>query len=673
MSDRGIIVKGESAPLLQVNDFKIPLLPHQVFAADWVRGNGKSLLIQSPAGSGKTLAALASLVRTAETNENATAIFVYPTLELIHNQIASIKKSLIQLGYRPKIFGLRDSFEQGSYNVSIIEGTGEFLHTLAFFDRYGRRRERYRSFGRILAETLEHDAKIKILATTPDALYLIASAHYGSSARLLTEAAHSSLIVVDEFHAYWGISLANLLYSLKIIDELGERGKRLLFLSATPSEKSIVMIEKLFDPLSRINLAELIQKNSTYSQVRLRNISYDVALQLHALSSLRHMQSISKLVQKILNDGGSKTSGNGIVPCVIILNSVLDATRLAKALISEGFDVKQAHGLIPKDLRSIQGDVVVGTSAIELGIDFETNWLLFEGREASSFLQRFGRVGRHFKGNAVAFVPENVLKMEIPSLFENRNGFEEFVNRSLLHSDNYSEFSQSEYGAELLSAIILSVFNALGSDAKDKQIEKSKEQILKLGARIESLLGQQSDLGLLLSRRVPKILSQRPSMRGGGVSLTVFIDSLGSALRIDLADSFEKLQDCQILSSNEIEKLLQNGHLSKETVTLLLYAADVGSPILKASDIAEARIRVEAAVNEQSIGVNVIGERSPASIFVDGQLFNDSQALLNETLFHVTNSYRDWRLNPTVVYESNSNKFVVFGSNSLLSCWLSNH
>jgi CRISPR-associated helicase Cas3 len=670
MSDPGIIVKGESVPLLQISNFKIPLLPHQAFAADWVVGNGKSLLIQSPTGSGKTLAALASLVRIAEANENATAVFVYPTVELIHNQIASIKKSLVQLGYRPKTFGLRDSLEQRNYNVSIIEGTGEFLHTLAFFDRYGTRRERYQSFGRILAETLDHEAKIKILATTPDSLYLIASAHYGSSARLLTEAAQSRLIVVDEFHAYWGVSLANLLYSLKIIDELGGRGKRLLFLSATPSEKSIAVIEKLFDPLSKINLAELIQKVSTYSQVGLLNISYDVALQLRALSSLRDMQSVSKLVESILCEG-RKATDDGIVPCVIILNSVLDAARLAKTLCSMGFNVKQAHGLVPKDLRSIKGDVVVGTSAIELGIDFETNWLLFEGREASSLLQRFGRVGRHFKGNAVAFVPENVLKLQIPSLFQSRNDFEEFVNNSLLHSDNYSEFMQSEYGAELLSAIILSVFDALGSDAKDKQIGKSKEQILKLGNWIESLLGQKSDLTLLLSRHVPKILSQRPSMRGEGVSLTVFIDSLGSALTIELVDCFEKLQDCRILATDEVQQLLENRQLSRETLALLLYAIEVGSPILRANDIAKARILVEVAVNEQSIGVNVSGQRNPVSIFVDGQLFNESQILLNEALFHVTKWYPDWRLNPTRAYESRDNKFVVFGSNSLLSCWLS--
>jgi CRISPR-associated endonuclease/helicase Cas3 len=40
-------------------------------------------------------------------------------------------------------------------------------------------------------------------------------------------------------------------------------------------------------------------------------------------------------------------------------------------------------------------DLLVGTSTVDVGVDFQINFLLFESRDAGSFLQRLGRLGRH--------------------------------------------------------------------------------------------------------------------------------------------------------------------------------------------------------------------------------------------------------------------------------------
>jgi len=673
MIDHRTIVRGQSAPLLHVNGFRIPLLPHQAFAADWVDSKFKTLVIHAPTGGGKTLAALATAVRIAEKKEHVTAVFIYPTNELIQNQLVSIRKSMIQLGYRPRIFGLEYPLEQGDYDVSLIEGTGEFLHSLAFFDKLGRFRERRQSFGKVLADVLGHEARMKILATTPDSLYLLVSAHYSSAASLLTEAAHADLITIDEFHAYWGVSLANLLYCLKIIDKLGKE-KRFMFLSATPSLELLELLRKIFDPLATIDLAEVVDEEErqdrgiTYNQVGMRSISHDVSLRFHSLSSLRDLESTYRLVKDVLTQR-SQDPHHEAVPCVVILNSPLDAVRLADFLSMKGLNVKQSHGLIPKEMRSIGGEVVVGTSAIELGIDFEAEWLLFEGRESSSFLQRFGRVGRHFKGNAAAFVPDRILKLQIPKEFADRNEFTNFINQSLLRSETYCQFVCSSTAVELLSAIVIGICNQLKSIREEVIAKESEELILELARSIQDSFGQGTiNLRAVMQRSIPRLLAEKPSLRGGALSMMVFVDRFRSVLTLDAVDVFEKLEELQALTSEEIERLLESTHLSNEAIAMLLYAINTNFHTLRAKDITKNRAKVEVAVKEQNTGVSIATKRNPLSIFVDGQPVKESQRIFEGTLFHTTNKYYDWRLNPVSAYESRG-KYVVLGSNALLSKW----
>lgn len=44
---------------------------------------------------------------------------------------------------------------------------------------------------------------------------------------------------------------------------------------------------------------------------------------------------------------------------------------------------------------SLQADLVIGTSTIDVGVDFKINLLWFESADAGSFIQRLGRLGRH--------------------------------------------------------------------------------------------------------------------------------------------------------------------------------------------------------------------------------------------------------------------------------------
>ena len=96
------------------------------------------------------------------------------------------------------------------------------------------------------------------------------------------------------------------------------------------------------------------------------------------------------------------------------MNSVLNAIRLEDRLVESGFvrdSLAIIRGLSHRSIRDTKGKLLaLGTSAIEVGVDFRCDYLLFEALEAASFLQRFGRVGRHGPGKAIVLVPPNAFQ-----------------------------------------------------------------------------------------------------------------------------------------------------------------------------------------------------------------------------------------------------------------------
>lgn len=85
----------------------------------------------------------------------------------------------------------------------------------------------------------------------------------------------------------------------------------------------------------------------------------------------------------------------------IIVNSVASAQRLVAQLrplfAFHGLSVEPNTGFDALDRRraSYKADLLVGTSTIDVGVDFQINFLVFESRDAGTFLQRLGRLGRH--------------------------------------------------------------------------------------------------------------------------------------------------------------------------------------------------------------------------------------------------------------------------------------
>ncbi len=103
----------------------------------------------------------------------------------------------------------------------------------------------------------------------------------------------------------------------------------------------------------------------------------------------------------------------------ILVYSVATARRLYARLKEYfeplGITVGENTGLTKREDRrdSYNKHILVGTTTVDIGVDFHINYLIFEAWNAGSFLQRFGRLGRHVgfgRYEAHALIPRFVLE-----------------------------------------------------------------------------------------------------------------------------------------------------------------------------------------------------------------------------------------------------------------------
>ncbi len=138
-----------------------------------------------------------------------------------------------------------------------------------------------------------------------------------------------------------------------------------------------------------------------------RQVLHQTELHLHQLGERESAEdwltaNLERLIA--LWQGATRRRPKG----VIIVNSVATARRitrlLTQGLAPHSITVGENTGLTDLERRrlSIECDLIVGTSTIDVGVDFDINLLIFESTEAGDFLQRFGRLGR-VRRNEVPF------------------------------------------------------------------------------------------------------------------------------------------------------------------------------------------------------------------------------------------------------------------------------
>lgn len=324
-------------------------------------------------GDGKSLAGLLPLlVHTRET------FALYPTNELIHDQFASASNpnGVLAQWQRPPRWA-------GRVDAALLDMQAEER-------TYARR-------GDLLQERFsEH----KLLLSNPDIFHAIMQfcyQHPGRARDWLASRVGTMFqqLTFDEFHLFEVPQVAALLTGLLFVHEQTAGKLKTLFLSATPRVDLLPLLQ-------RAGLrSRVVAPTGTYAHGAdpgqgWRQILHGTTLHVAKQRAEEWVeQHLDTILLPFFQQRHPHAKG------ALIVGSVAAAQRLYQRLkapfAAVGLTARLNTGLTDRQDRrdAYEADLLIGTSTVDVGIDFQINFLVFEASSAGNFLQRLGRLGRH--------------------------------------------------------------------------------------------------------------------------------------------------------------------------------------------------------------------------------------------------------------------------------------
>ncbi|MBW4435419.1 MAG: type I-D CRISPR-associated helicase Cas3' [Pelatocladus maniniholoensis HA4357-MV3] len=359
---------------------------HQLATLSALRDPKNDVIINTAiTGDGKSLAAyLLAMI------DDVSTMATYPTNELARDQQKQIQnyKDKFQPKKDPQIYRL---------NAAILE---DFIETNKLPNKQ--------------SGLINLSDQAEILLTNPDIFYYIHDFRYlrrfkkdgktkGENANKLFSKIddYYKLFIFDEFHVFSSAQVASIFNAILLIKHTVP-GKKFLFLSATPNDLLLEFFDKSGIRYKEINPAKEHKYCFLEGGNQWRPISQPITLFFPqtlepSLSSSYDwlIENSESVILKFFQDyPGSKGA--------IILNSIAAVKKLVKHFKSIfeplGLKVRENTGLTGETEKAasvVEADLLLGTSTIDVGVDFRINFLVFEGADAGNFIQRFGRIGRH--------------------------------------------------------------------------------------------------------------------------------------------------------------------------------------------------------------------------------------------------------------------------------------
>ncbi|PSB20200.1 type I-D CRISPR-associated helicase Cas3' [Phormidesmis priestleyi ULC007] len=358
---------------------------HQAATLEALRDAAVDVVFNSAmTGDGKSLAAFLEVFQ-GECN----AIALYPTNELARDQETQTRQYIADF--------------QPPNNPRVTRLSGAELETYAENEDISK--------GAAIAT---RTSQSEILLTNPDIFHFLHRGAYiikgnkGDSPDKLWGRIDKDfdLFIFDEFHVYAAPQVASVINTMLLIRSTNRR-KKFLFLSATPDIQLMGRLEKAgfrcrtVSPIeqNKYQFPETLEQQQQLKTQNWRQVARAIALNFVSL------EPVAKASESWLKDNANlilqQFQQHPHSKGAIILNSIAAVKRLTpffQALLhSQGLVVSENTGLSGKSERerSLMADLVLGTSTIDVGVDFKINFLIFESSDAGNFIQRLGRLGRH--------------------------------------------------------------------------------------------------------------------------------------------------------------------------------------------------------------------------------------------------------------------------------------
>ncbi|MGH9764563.1 MAG: hypothetical protein ACREDR_28900, partial [Blastocatellia bacterium] len=295
---------------------------------------------------------------------------------------------------------------------------------------------------------------------------------------------------------YQGVEFAHALFMIGLARGFGFF-KRLLMLSATPDPEAADILERAIGP-TLIDCHQLPRgadikgesvvgappaTRTAVHEVRVTPVQYTGGDPVEVL--LSEIIALKPEIERLR----ATNPGDEYLPAVVIVNSVISAIRLEERLVEKGFSrgsIVAIRGLSNRAIRDTRGKLLaLGTSAIEVGVDFHCDLLFFEASDAASFLQRFGRVGRHRAGRAIAIVPPNAFSGMMALGEVDREDFEQRIYSWYPSAASRPWFAATESGMITVRALAENLFRTVQGDGRAR-----REVLADLREKLESILSE---------------------------------------------------------------------------------------------------------------------------------------------------------------------------------------
>ncbi|OAB55836.1 type I-D CRISPR-associated helicase Cas3 [Phormidium willei BDU 130791] len=354
-----------------------PLSTHQVeTAAELLFGEADVIFNCSATGDGKTLgASLPSLL-----DRQFRVMGLYPTIELVEDQTR----------------------QQRHYHQTFQLDASERIDRL-YGEELSRRVSEEESSR--MVELMTAIKTKPILLTNPDIFHLIAHYRYrdpayGTAELICLLAEFPDVWVFDEFHIFGPHEETAALNIMMLIRQMQTGRKRFLFTSATPRDSFLKQLQQAQLQCRQIQGTYCHQPTTGYRAI-LQGVNLEVVQAEDVVQWLD--ANAAQLRQHLLEDGGDRP-GRGLV----VLNAIAKVHQAVSSLCDRlpDIDIVEISGRIDRQERETIRDrladetattpvLVIATSAVDVGVDFQIHLLVFESSNAATTIQRLGRLGRH--------------------------------------------------------------------------------------------------------------------------------------------------------------------------------------------------------------------------------------------------------------------------------------